>query len=310
MNISIAILGPTASGKTGLAVELATALNGEIICMDSTTVYKGFDIGSAKPSAGDRAKVPHHGLDLLEPDEPFSAFHFVQYSDEVIEQIRARGKLPIVVGGSYFYMRALQHGMYAAPVIQAEVIESIEREFFEDENLNTGRMHAELASRDPKSAENIHPNDRYRLVRALAVLRTTKDLPSQLKPQPTSEAQKNRIWMKYATCLSRNVLNQHIVRRTERMLAQGLIDETAKLKEKHPQASALNIIGYAEACGFLNRTLTEKQLRNEIVEKTRQLAKRQTTWLRSDPEVRYIDTRDAARIQLEVENLRSAVGVS
>jgi tRNA dimethylallyltransferase len=308
MKICIAIVGQTASGKTGFAVEVANAIGGEIICMDSTTVYKGFNVGTAKPSAEDREKVPHHGLDLLEPGEPFSAAHFVHYADEVIDQVVARGKVPIIVGGTYFYLRALQYGMYNTPVIPGEVVDAIEREFFDDENLNTKRMHQELASKDPASAANIHPNDRYRLLRALAIIRTTGELPSRLKPEPRSESQMNRLWMKYALCLSRHVLNQNIVRRTERMLEQGLVQETAAIREKYPQARALNSIGYAEASQFLSKKLTEKQLRNEIVEKTRQLAKRQTTWLRSDPEVRYVDHREVPRVQLEVENLKFAVG--
>ena len=306
--LCIAIIGPTASGKTSFAVELAQKIDGEVVCMDSTTVYRGFDIGSSKPKPQDREKVPHHLIDILDPAEPFSAYHFVQHAEEVICAIQSRNKMPIVVGGTYFYLRALQNGMYSMPVITAEAIENLEKEFFEDEILNTKRMHAELRQKDPQAAENIHPNDRYRLVRALAILRTTGELPSQLKPTQVSESQKNRIWMKYAIAVSRHVLNQAIVRRTEKMLAEGLIDETRKLQEACPHARPLQSIGYAEASQFLAKKLTEKQVRNEIIEKTRQLAKRQTTWLRSDPEVRYVDFRDVARVQLEVENLKAALG--
>lgn len=306
--LALALLGPTASGKTAFALQLATRLDGEIVCMDSTTVYKGFDIGSSKPTQQERIRVPHHLVDILEPGDGFSAFHFVQRADEVINEVSSRGKTPIVVGGTYFYLRALQHGMYPTPVIPTEVLEAIEREHFEDEGLNTAKMHDELKAQDPKAAEAIHPHDRYRLVRALAILRTTAQAPSTLAPTSLSESQKNRLWMKYAMTLSRHALNQNIVSRTEKMLEQGLVDETRRLVEKYPQSRALKSIGYAEACAFLGRKLTEKQLRNEIVEKTRQLAKRQLTWLRSDPEVRYVDSRDGDRIQLEVTNLRFALG--
>lgn len=302
--LCVALVGPTASGKSRFAMEMAQKLDGEIICVDSTTVYRGFDIGSSKPSAEDRKLVPHHLLDILNPDEPFSAFHFVEHADEKITEIQSRNKLPILVGGTYFYLRALQHGMYPSNVIPAEVIENLEREFFEDEALNTKKMHSELTERDPKSAAAIHPNDRYRLLRALAILRTSKELPSTLKPIAISENQKNRIWVKYAMILSRHALNQNIVGRTEKMLQQGLVDETTKLMGATPHARALNSIGYAESVQFLNRKLTEKQLRNEIIEKTRQLAKRQMTWLRSDPEIRFIDHRDMERVGLEIENLR------
>ena len=305
--ICIAIIGPTASGKSSFAVELAAKINGQILSMDSTTVYRGFDIGSSKPTVEDRKGVTHHLIDILNPDEPFSAGHFVQYTEELIGQIHKEGQIPLIVGGTYFYLRALQYGMFATPVIPAEVIENIEHEFFEDEVLNTKKMHAELNGKDPKAAESIHPNDRYRLLRALAILRTTNELPSSLKPVPRSEEQKHRIWMKYALYPNRNVLNSAIVRRTEKMIAAGIVEETRKIAEKYPQARALQSIGYAESSQFLQKKLTEKQLRNEIIEKTRQLAKRQITWLRSDPEIRFIDFRDIARVQLEVENLKFAL---
>lgn len=308
MKICVAIVGPTASGKSGFALELAAKLNGEILCMDSTTVYRGFDIGSSKPSKEDQAKIKHHLLDVCEPTEPFSAYHFVKLAHETITEIQNRNKLPIVVGGTYFYLKALQHGMYATTPIPAEVIENIEREFFEDEILNTQKMHAELKKQDAEAAKQVHPNDRYRLVRALAILRTSKEKPSQLKVEPLSSDQKGRYWLKYGMCLSRHTLNQAIVRRAEKMIQQGLVEETKGLLEKHPQSRPLQSIGYAEAVQFLGRKITEKQLRNEIIEKTRQLAKRQVTWLRSDPEVRYIDFRDLARVELEVSNLTFAVG--
>lgn len=305
--LAIAILGPTASGKTKLAVQLANRLNGEIVCMDSTTVYKGLDIGSSKPSAEELAGATHHLLDIANPDEPFSAFHFVQLAEKTVNEIASRGKLPIIVGGTYFYLRALQFGMYELPNIANEVVEALEKEFCEDDKVNTLKMHAELKKKDPKAAETIHPNDKYRLLRALAILRTTKELPSQLKPVPFSEVQKNRLWIKYAVTLSRHAINQAIVNRTEKMLAAGIVKETENLLYKYPEARCLNSIGYAEAKAFIQKKITEKQLRNEIIEKTRQLAKRQVTWLRSDPEVRFIDFRDHDRVCLEVENLQFAL---
>ena len=302
--ICLAILGPTASGKTQFAIDLALQLHGEIICVDSTTVYRGFDIGSSKPLADDRAKVPHHLIDILDPNEPFSAYHFVELALETIQDVSSRGKLPIIVGGTYFYFRALQQGMYKLPMIPSQTIEEIEREFFEDEQLLTHKMHAELKLHDNDAAKNIHPNDRYRLLRALAIIRTTGELPSQLKVVHEAEAQSNLLWMKYAMTLSRHALNENIVRRTESMIKKGLIDETRALVENYPKARALQSIGYAEAVQFLKLKLTEKQLRSEIIEKTRQLAKRQMTWLRSDAEVRFIDARDLPRVLLEVENLQ------
>ncbi len=301
--LALALVGPTASGKTKIAIDIARAIGGEIICMDSTTVYRGFNIGTSKPTPDEQIAVPHHLLDILDPEDPFSAGHFVERAEACVSEIHGRGKIPIVTGGTYFYLRALQFGMYPTPVIPAEVIDSIEAEFFEEEVTNTARMHAELKSKDPAAAEKIHPNDKYRLLRALAVIRTTGELPSQLKPVPLSPNQADRLWLKYAVALSRHTLNQNIVTRTEKMLLSGLAKETENLKAEWPRARALQSIGYSECMQFLDKKLTEKQLRNEIIEKTRQLAKRQLTWVRSDAELRFIDSRDLPRVQKEVENL-------
>jgi tRNA dimethylallyltransferase len=302
--LCIAILGPTASGKSSFAARLAEKIGGELVCMDSTTVYRGFDIGSSKPTAEEKKLAPHHLLDVLDPGEPFSAGHFVQLANDIIDDISSRNKVPIVVGGTYFYLKALQHGMYPTKIIPAEVIETLEKEFFEDEHSDLKRLHQELSSVDPEAGKAIHPNDRYRLIRALAVYRTTKELPSTLQPVPLSPSQRERLWVKYALVVSRIALQQNIVRRTESMIKKGIVEETKALWEKEPRARALQSIGYAECVQFLQKRLTEKQLRNEIVEKTRQLAKRQTTWLRSDPEVRYIDSQDLPRVQTEIENLQ------
>ncbi len=301
--LALAIVGPTASGKTKIAIEVAKAIGGEIVCMDSTTIYRGFDIGSSKPSREEQAAVPHHLLDILDPEDAFSAGHFVERAEACLGEIQARHKTPIVTGGTYFYLRALQHGMYPTPLIPGEVIEAIENEFFDEEGTNTLKMYEELKSKDPAAADKIHPHDKYRLLRALAVLRTTGELPSSLRPIPQSADQTSRLWMKYAATVSRHTLNQSIVHRTETMLLGGLARETAALRERWPRARALQSVGYAETCQFLDKKITEKQLRNEIIEKTRQLAKRQVTWIRSDSEIRFIDSRDLPRIEKEVENL-------
>ena len=305
--LALAVIGPTASGKTKLAVQLALRLQGEILCMDSTTVYKGLDIGSSKPSAEERSQVPHHLLDISAPNEPFSAFHFVERAEQVMLELYQRNKIPIIVGGTYFYLRALQYGMYETPVIANEVVEAIEKEFCVDDKLNTLKMHEALKKGDPASAQTIHPHDRYRLLRALSILRSSKELPSKMKIRFFSQSQSSRLWLKYAVTLSRHGVNQAIVNRTEKMLRQGIVEETRKLMELYPGARALQSIGYAEAQAFLKKQITEKQLKNEVIEKTRQLAKRQLTWLRSDTEVRFIDFRDIDRVCLEVENLQSAL---
>lgn len=303
MKLVIAILGPTASGKTTLAIEIARRVNGEIITMDSTTVYRGFNIGSAKPTSEELNKIPHHLIDILEPNDPFSAGHFISEASKTIDAIIERGKTPIIVGGTYFYLKALQHGMYPIPEIPPEVLEAVEREYFDEDKDNTTKMYEALKVLDPKSAETIHPNDSYRLTRALAIIRATGIAPSQLKPVPPENAQ-NFYWLKYAITLPRNALSKAIQNRTEKMIVQGLVEETKALLSQFPKAKALTSVGYAECVRLLQNKITENQLKNEIIEKTRQLAKRQITWLRSDPEIRFVDFNDFDRIELEVTNLK------
>ena len=307
MNVTLAILGPTASGKTAFAIEIAQKLNGEIVCLDSSTVYRGLNIGTCKPTESERSAVVHHLLDIINPDEPFSAYHFVELAEQAIVDIQSRHKMPIVVGGTYFYLRALQNGMYPNAFIAADVLEEIERRYFEDEVFDTARMHADLAQLDPQAAQRIHANDRYRLVRALAIASGHQGGLSALRPKKVSSAQHERVWVKYAMVLSRRELGARIAKRVDAMLSTGLVEEVKELVERYPTARSLNCIGYSEAKRFIAGELTDKQLRNEIIEKTRQFAKRQITWLKSDPQVRYVDSRDVERIVKEVGNLTYAL---
>lgn len=301
--LCLALLGATASGKTALALELAQRLNAEIVCLDSTTPYRGFNIGSSKPNPTQQKQVPHHLIDILEPNEPFSAGEFVRRADSAISDIHQRNKTPLVVGGTYFYLKSLQQGMFDIPPVDPQVVEALES-VLEDSNEALSRLYQELQQGDPATAAHIHPNDRYRIIRALSILRGNGKKPSELSLHPLSDEANRRLWIKYALLVPRHELTQAIALRTDSMLNQGLIEETRLLREKHPEARALSSIGYAECVRFLDGKMDAKQLRNEIIEKTRQLAKRQMTWLRSDPEIRFIDSRDSDRLGLEISNLQ------
>lgn len=302
--LCLALLGPTASGKSEFALELAERLGGEILCLDSTTVYKGFNIGSAKPSPSQQKRVPHHLLDILDPTEDFSAGKFMDLAQAKIDEVVSRGKIPFVVGGTYFYLRALQFGMNPVPSIAEEIVDEIEQQYAtEEEGIDTVKMHADLVKADAKAAQNIHVNDKYRIARALAVIKATGKKLSELEPVHKEPAHANRIWMKYSMAISRHTLSAQIVSRTDAMIAQGLVEETRLLTEKYPKARALGAIGYHEAGCYLRKELDDKGLRNGIIEKTRQLAKRQLTWIRSDAEIRFVDSRDGDRVAKEVENL-------
>lgn len=307
-HLCIAIVGPTASGKSSFAMALAEKLGGEIVCVDSTTVYQGFDIGTSKPSAEDRARVPHHLIDTLRPTDSFNAFDFVHQAEAAIEAIENRGKIPLLTGGTYFYFRALQHGMFPVPGTSEATLAEIEQEYMgEDGELSAAKMTEDLKAQDPDALKTIHPNDRYRLVRALAILKSTGQKPSTLKPVPLCARAKDRLWVKYSMAVSRHNLGQLIMRRTDQMLVAGLVAETRKIFHETPAASALGSIGYRETMKFIKGEIDEKAMRNEIIDKTRALAKRQTTWLRSDPEIRYVDDRDVDRVVYEVETLQSVL---
>jgi tRNA dimethylallyltransferase len=302
--LCIAIIGPTASGKSQFAVEAALKLGGEIVCVDSTTVYQGFDIGTGKPTPEQRQAVPHHLLDILEPEASFSAFDFVAKARAVIEEISSRGKLPILVGGSYFYLRALQNGMYPTGAYDDDALDKITAQFTEDDTLNGEKLHAALAAADPKTAQAIHPNDSYRLLRAMALV-SSGILPSQQKPAHALGPE--YLWVKYAMAVSRKTLMDNINQRIQNMLRAGLVDETRRMLASHPKSKALGSIGYAETQTFLRGEISETDLAQQISENTRQLLKRQVTWLRSDPEVRFIDSRDLARVELEIANLKAVL---
>ncbi len=302
--ICLTVLGPTASGKTGFAIDLAQRVGGEIVCVDSTTVYQGFDIGTSKPTPEQRKQVPHHLLDLLEPNAPFNAYDFIRLATTTIEAIAARGKLPILVGGSYFYLRALQNGMYPTGGYDEELIEKLTEEFTTEDALQGDRLHAALCQADPETAASIHPHDTYRLLRAMALVRSGRK-PSDLKP--VGALGPEWLWVKYAMAVSRKTLADNIVARVQSMLKAGLIEETKRLQSTHPGARPLRSIGYVETLRFLNKEISEPLLVQQISENTRKLLKRQMTWLRSDPEVRFIDSRDMSRVELEIANLRSVL---
>lgn len=305
--LCLAILGPTASGKTAFAIEVAREIGGEIVCVDSTTVYRGFDIGTSKPTPEQQALVPHHLLDILAPEQPFNAHDFVAQARAVIQQIQAKGKIPLLVGGSYFYLRALQQGMYATGGYDDAALDALTEEFSTEAGLDGSKIHAALSALDASGAQALHPNDTYRTLRALALARRGLK-PSELQPSEGMGA--DWIWLKYAMAISRKRLAENIAQRTQAMARDGLADEVRALLQSAPGAKALGSIGYAETVRYLKDEINEVAWLTQISDNTRQLLKRQMTWLRSDPELRYVDPGDTARVVLEVNNLKSVLGIS
>ena len=293
---ALAIAGPTASGKTGLALAIAAHLQdqvgAEIISVDSALVFKGMNIGTAKPSAPELAAVPHHLIDIRDPLNAYSAAEFAHDALACVADIRSRGKMPILVGGTMLYFKALMEGLNDMPAANAEIRAGIQAEA---ENLGWPAMHAVLRQVDPLTAARLAPADSQRISRALEVFRISgKALSSfhQLNVAPAEPANSNGLHWANAPLLSleptdRSWLHKRIEQRFDDMLTNGFLDEVKVLRARGdltPDLPAMRCVGYRQAWEALDGTLPMSELRDRGVFATRQLAKRQITWLRSLPQ--------------------------
>lgn len=267
----LAIIGPTASGKSALALTLAQKLGGELVNCDSVQLYRGFVIGAAQASAAEQALVPHHLLGVAASTEPFDARLYAEQARLCMQDIRARGNLPILVGGTGLYLRALwQENWHELP--KSEELRS------ELQALTTEDIHSRLRQLDPDRAAALHPNDRYRLQRALEIALL---LGHPLKDLPPAEGRRSEAFV-VSIEVPREELQQHIAERTRQMLATGLIEEVKGLLAEgvDPQCKPMQSIGYAETVAYLQGRLPLAELEEAIVIATRQYAKRQETWFR------------------------------
>lgn len=288
---AILLLGPTACGKSALAMRLAREIALEIVSVDSAQVYRGMDIGTAKPSAAERALVPHHLIDLRDPSEPYSTADFVRDATSAIEQIRARGRLPLVVGGTMLYAKALREGLSALPSADREVRARIEARARE---IGWPGLHAELARVDPTAAARLPPNDSQRIQRALEVFELTGVPLSQLQANP------QRPLLALATIAlippDRKELHRRIERRFDAMLANGFLDEVRALMARgdlNPDLPSMRSVGYRQVWQHLSQATPFAEFRSAAIAATRQLAKRQITWLRSMKDAVVVDPFEA-----------------
>ncbi len=287
----LCIAGPTASGKSRLALDYAQSqaahsasqgLAVEIICVDSATIYKGMDIGTAKPNASELAICPHHLIDIRDPSESYNAGEFARDTRRLIEEIRARGSEPVLVGGTMLYFKALIHGIDELPTADSTIRAAIDQEA---QSLGWPALHASLALVDPVTAARLSPNDSQRIQRALEVFRSTgKPLSSYFKlagsPQATPKLTFQLIALEPQ---SRQGLHDRIAARFDAMLASGLVDEVRALKSRadlHADLPSMRCVGYRQVWEFLEGACTESEMRERGIAATRQLAKRQLTWLR------------------------------
>jgi len=279
-----ALLGPTASGKSRLALELAARHPVEIVSMDSGQVYRGMDIGTAKPTPEERARVRHHLVDLIEPTQSYSAGRFRADCVGAIEEIQKRGRIPLIVGGTMLYYRALTQGLDALPGAEPEVRRRIDARAARH---GWPALHAELARIDPATAARVSANDAQRIQRALEVWELA-GRPMSALLTAARPALPFRLRAFALVPESRGELHRRIAERFERMLAAGLVEEVADLRRRHVLHSGLpsmRCVGYRQAWDYLEGNCNRDELRERGIAATRQLAKRQLTWLRSLPEI-------------------------
>jgi len=275
------ILGPTASGKTALALQLAQRFDVEIVSVDSAQVYRGMDIGTAKPSPEVLARVPHHLIDLLDPTVPYSAARFVADAHAAMAGIRARGRLPLLVGGTMLYFKALREGLSALPAADAQLRAQIEQRA---RDLGWPALHAELARIDPATARRLEPGDAQRIQRALEVFHVSGEPMSTLIGRGRDTPATHRFLGIALEPSDRAVLHARIALRFEQMLEQGLVEEVRRLRidfALDAMLPSMRTVGYRQVWQYLDGGFDLATLRDKGIAATRQLAKRQLTWLRS-----------------------------
>ena len=289
---ALALVGPTASGKTAAALALAEALQAqgeaEIISMDSALVYRGMDIGTAKPSRAERAQVPHHLIDTIEPTQSYSAAEFARDAARLIGEIRARGKTPLLVGGTLLYLKALTEGLDDLPPADPQVRAQIQQRA---QAQGWPALHAQLQQLDPVTAQRLAPQDSQRIGRALEVWTLTGRPLSAFHQGAAARTPGWRMPVISLEPLERAWLHARIARRFEAMVAEGLIDEVRALRARgdlHPELPAMRCVGYRQVWQGLDEGWSAAAMLERGIFATRQLAKRQLTWLRSLPERQVI----------------------
>lgn len=284
----LVVVGPTASGKTSLSVRLAKELSGEVISADSMQMYRGMDIGTAKPTAAEMEVVPHHLIDILEPDETFSVADYTALARPLIQEIAGRGKLPILTGGTGLYISAITDHIQFSPIPSDEALREELRKKAEAEGAEA--LHRILRQCDPESAAAIHPNNLGRVIRAIEVYRLTGVTMTEYNRRSRSVPSPYRLCIIGLTSRDRQVLYDRIDRRVDRMIQSGLLEEAKiVLSKKNLSRTAAQAIGYKELRGWFFGTEGLDQAVERLKRESRNYAKRQLTWLRREKAVRWLE---------------------
>jgi tRNA dimethylallyltransferase len=307
--LAVAIMGPTASGKTGAALEIARRLPCEIISVDSALVYRGMDIGTAKPTAGELAAAKHHLIDILDPADAYSVMQFRADALRLVREISGRGALPLLVGGTMLYFKALRDGLDELPRADPALRAELDREAAE---LGMPALHARLATLDPDTAARLKPNDSQRIQRALEIILLTGQPMSQLLAKAPKQALPFTLLPIALEPSDRAVLHRRIADRFDAMLNAengGLIEEVRRLRRRddlHLGLPSMRCVGYRQAWEYLDGEYDLPALRDKGIAATRQLAKRQLTWLRSMPDRIVLDCLEPVPAQRILAHIEAA----
>ncbi|MBN3766345.1 tRNA (adenosine(37)-N6)-dimethylallyltransferase MiaA [Burkholderia sp. Ac-20365] len=305
------LLGPTASGKTAAALAFAARAPVEIVSVDSALVYREMDIGTAKPTAEERAIAPHHLIDIVDPADAYSAADFRADALRLVGEIIARGNVPLLVGGTMLYYKALTQGLNDLPAADPDVRATLDADAARE---GWPALHARLASIDPVTAARLAPNDSQRIQRALEVFMLTGQAMSALLAAPARDDDVSRLYRFVPIALEpsdRSVLHARIAARFDAMLAHGFIDEVKRLRARgdlHPGLPSMRCVGYRQAWEYLDGETDYDTMRDKGVFATRQLCKRQLTWLRAMPERVVVDCCDGDATALAVRAVQRVVG--
>jgi tRNA dimethylallyltransferase len=299
---AILLMGPTASGKTALSVAMAQALNAEIISVDSALVYKDMDIGTAKPTLAERGGIPHHLIDILDPSESFSTGQFRAQALALMQDITQRGKMPLLVGGTMLYFSALTQGLAKLPEANPDIRQRLDRELLE---LGKEVLHARLAQIDPVAAARIHVNDPQRIQRALEVYEISgRALSSFFQTDQQADQPYDFIKLIVAP-QQRQTLHAKIAERFKQMLGQGFLDEVKALQARgdlDESMSSIRCVGYRQAWSYLNGEYDYDSMQEKAIIATRQLAKRQFTWLRKEENAKQLISEAADLLETALEH--------
>ena len=295
----VVITGPTASGKTALAITLASQYQAEIVNADSRQVYRHLDIGTAKPTPAQQAMIPHHLLDLVDPDESFDAARFREHACNAIHDIVRRGKHVFVVGGTGLYIRALTRGLFAGPAAEPAVRARLQQQKNQE---GRGFLHRQLQHVDPESAARLHPNDTVRLIRALEVFQLSGTPMSQWQREHGFQERPFETLM-IGLAVKRETLYQRIEQRCRAMLEEGLVAELQRIWTLgySPELPVLQTIGYAQMGRLLGGQYERAEALEHMTKETRRLAKRQMTWFRAEPDMCWFASPQVTEIRLAID---------